>query len=32
MDDDRNLNIVYNNITYNYNINNSPGWISKKKI
>ncbi|CAD8192140.1 unnamed protein product [Paramecium octaurelia] len=30
-DQDRNLNIVYNNITYNYNINNSPGWINKKR-
>nr|BAD72769.1 putative MAP kinase [Paramecium caudatum] len=30
-DQDKNLNIVYNNITYNYNINNSPGWMTKKR-
>jgi cyclin-dependent kinase-like len=30
----QNYKIVYNNITYNYNINNSPAWnqFSKKKI
>lgn len=33
-DPEANHKVVYNNITYNYNINNSPAWnqFSKKKI